>query len=170
MTASEPAGVRLGCFPHTSQDTIAQMQLQNPRGLQPCKETCSPAAPGLLCWGWCSYTETSRDMGTPGMAWEALVGWAQGGVGPLLPLFLWPSGFSTSSPPGTSRILTHTSREPSMAKQLCRAVGTGHSSQVHSTSVKGPGKGKHHPLTPPNPAAKTDTALADVPSPQKCLN
>lgn len=109
-------------------------------------------------------------MGTLGMAWEPLVGWAQGGVGPLLPLFPWPSGFSTSSAPGTSQILTHTSREPSLAKQLCTAVGTGHSSQVHSTCVKGPGKGKRHRLTPPNPAAKPDAALADVPSPQKYLN
>lgn len=48
LTASEPAGVRLGRFPHISQDRIAYMQYWNPRGLQSRKETCSPQLNGCF--------------------------------------------------------------------------------------------------------------------------
>ena len=53
----------------------------NPRGLQPRKETCSPAAQRLLHRG---STEVGRDVQTPRQAQEVPAGWAQGAVGPAL--------------------------------------------------------------------------------------
>lgn len=103
------------------------MQYWNPRGLQPRKETCSPAAQRLLRQGSRGSTEAGRDVWIPRTVREVLVGWAESAVGPPL--------VTCSHGPGLKRGRDSTHRCCSNKQIFSTTPANGHRLQSSSVQV-----------------------------------